>query len=566
MQPGRILFAMPVLGILLLSAVLLPGRADAQAFDFSWDQATIYRIVTDRFSNGDSSNDFAYGRGLNGEGSPYDRDSTGHFLGGDYAGLIGWIEEGYFSDLGVNALWMSAPYEQVHGWTGGGDGDFQQYGYDGTWPMDFTHHERAFGEEDDIAALRTAADESGLRLVMDVDLNHVGPATMHDMAAFNYGGLTGEGWRAWTPASRVGWQSYQSDLVALEDSVDAWGRWWGPDWVRADLPGYEACGEVTATACVNQLPDLRSDVAVSGLPSFLTLKWGEAGTAAQQAELDAFFQRNGATRSASAHVIKWVTDWVASGLMDGLHVRETAHIDRAILDLFIQEVAHAWSMVGSGDTEQDPFLVLLDEPVADLPAVEGVVVTWIQEGEQADVASLTDVVRETATSGQAVHVRSIADDVAGDAASIRSFLLSPGPLVITYGQETGRNPGPDVSEPIHQHQSIMDWGSVDEARLALWSQIGSFRGRHPAVATGGFDELQTGPYAFHRGVRLGAETDQIVIVEGAQQKTRVKVSLVWPDDTVLRDVMTGSIAFVSYGEVSFTPHESGLMLLEEVTE
>ena len=72
--------------------------------------------------------------------------------------------------------------------------------------------------------------------------------------------------------------------------------------------------------------------------------------------------------------------------------------------------------------------------------------------------------------------------------------------------------------------------------------------------------------AFHRGVRLGMDKDQVVIVTGAEGRTRLNVAIVWPDDTVLRDAMTGSVAFVSFGQVSVTAHPSGIILLEEVTD
>jgi hypothetical protein len=61
-------------------------------------------------------------------------------------------------------------------------------------------------------------------------------------------------------------------------------------------------------------------------------------------------------------------------------------------------------------------------------------------------------------------------------------------------------------------------------------------------------------------------TDQVIVANGVGGKTRIAVSLVWPDDTVLRDVMTGKMVFVSYGQVSVTPDASGLVLLEEVVE
>lgn len=86
---------------------------------FSWDNATVYFVLTDRFQNGDTSNDHSYGRGLDQNGNEqagYD-NNPGAFHGGDLKGLTQKLNEGYFTDLGVNAIWLTAPYEQIHGYT-----------------------------------------------------------------------------------------------------------------------------------------------------------------------------------------------------------------------------------------------------------------------------------------------------------------------------------------------------------------------------------------------------------------------------------------------------------------
>jgi alpha-amylase len=71
---------------------------------FSWDNATVYFVVTDRFNNGNTSNDQSYGRGKDGNGNAYAFDQVGSFYGGDIPGLNQKITEGYFDNLGVNAI------------------------------------------------------------------------------------------------------------------------------------------------------------------------------------------------------------------------------------------------------------------------------------------------------------------------------------------------------------------------------------------------------------------------------------------------------------------------------
>lgn len=92
--------------------------------NFSWDNASVYFLLTDRFRNGNTSNDHSYNRGLDQSGKVLSNiDDRATFHGGDFAGVTQSIEDGYFNNLGVNAIWISAPYEQTHGYVVGSDGN-----------------------------------------------------------------------------------------------------------------------------------------------------------------------------------------------------------------------------------------------------------------------------------------------------------------------------------------------------------------------------------------------------------------------------------------------------------
>jgi alpha-amylase len=90
--------------------------------EFVWEGANVYFLLTDRFNNGDTSNDVNFDRTL----------ETGElrgFEGGDIKGITQKIKEGYFTDLGINAIWMTPVVEQIHGGTDEGTG--MSYGYHG---------------------------------------------------------------------------------------------------------------------------------------------------------------------------------------------------------------------------------------------------------------------------------------------------------------------------------------------------------------------------------------------------------------------------------------------------
>ena len=126
------------------------GTNDAD--NFSWDNATVYYLVTDRFKNGDTTNDNAYGRGLDKNGNVITGvDDRGTFHGGDFAGITQAINEGYFENLGVDVLCISAAYEQIHGYVVGDDESpsFVHYSYHGNYVLDYTETDANFGTKEE---------------------------------------------------------------------------------------------------------------------------------------------------------------------------------------------------------------------------------------------------------------------------------------------------------------------------------------------------------------------------------------------------------------------------------
>ncbi|MFT4605506.1 MAG: hypothetical protein ACI9W4_002245 [Rhodothermales bacterium] len=121
---------------------------------------------------------------------------------------------------------------------------------------------------------------------------------------------------------------------------------------------------------------------------------------------------------------------------------------------------------------------------------------------------------------------------------------------------------PDVSSsPL----GVLSPGSVflKGTTPAEWAPLLEFRENHHAIAAGVHLRLQAEPYAFYRGLRTGRETtDKVIVVVGAQGSTRVNVSSVFDDDVILKDVLTGAIGLVSYGQLVLTAGPTGMLLLE----
>ena len=139
--------------------------------DFDWDEAVIYFAVTDRFFDGNTSNNDAYGV------KDYNTGDKGgsSYHGGDFAGLTQKLD--YLKNLGVNTIWITPIVENITSDQHDADTDTATYGYHGYWASDFTKLNRHLGTEEEFAALIDAAHSRGMKLMVDVVLNHAGYGT-----------------------------------------------------------------------------------------------------------------------------------------------------------------------------------------------------------------------------------------------------------------------------------------------------------------------------------------------------------------------------------------------------
>lgn len=139
--------------------------------DFDWDEAVIYFAVTDRFFDGNTSNNDAYGV------KDYNTGDKGgsSYHGGDFAGLTQKLD--YLKDLGVNTIWITPIVENITSDQHDADTDTATYGYHGYWASNFTKLNKHLGTEEEFAALIEAAHSRGMKLMVDVVLNHAGYGT-----------------------------------------------------------------------------------------------------------------------------------------------------------------------------------------------------------------------------------------------------------------------------------------------------------------------------------------------------------------------------------------------------
>ena len=129
----------------------------------------IYFVLPDRYANGDPSNDRG-GRSGDRETTGYDPADPGWYHGGDLKGLTGDCTDpqhglARIRDLGFNTIWTTPVLKQKTVQ----DGTAAYHGY---WGLDFTTVDPHLGTDADYAAFVDCAHRLGMKVILDVVVNH----------------------------------------------------------------------------------------------------------------------------------------------------------------------------------------------------------------------------------------------------------------------------------------------------------------------------------------------------------------------------------------------------------
>jgi cyclomaltodextrinase / maltogenic alpha-amylase / neopullulanase len=145
-------------GQVLTDAAMLT-RDDAEA-------SVLYFLMIDRFNNGNPDNDQAV--------DDPDVLPPANYWGGDLAGVTQKITDGYFSDLGINAIWLS-PITQnpLEAYVEFPEPRRKYTGYHGYWPITLTTVDHRFGTSDEMHELVRSAHAKGINVLLDFVSNHV---------------------------------------------------------------------------------------------------------------------------------------------------------------------------------------------------------------------------------------------------------------------------------------------------------------------------------------------------------------------------------------------------------
>ncbi|WP_127571422.1 pullulanase-type alpha-1,6-glucosidase [Georgenia faecalis] len=143
-------------------------------------QEQFYFVMTDRFANGDPTNDTA-GLGEDRLVSGFDPTDKGFYQGGDIAGLHSQLD--YIEGLGTTAIWLTPSFANrpVQG-----EGANASAGYHGYWVTDFTRIDPHLGTNAELEALIDDAHDRGIKVYFDIITNHTADVISYTEGQYSY--------------------------------------------------------------------------------------------------------------------------------------------------------------------------------------------------------------------------------------------------------------------------------------------------------------------------------------------------------------------------------------------
>lgn len=503
-----------------------------QSVPFDWKAANIYFLLTDRFYDGKPENNINFERNK-------PTEKLRGFMGGDVAGIIKKINEGYFDSLGVNAIWLSPVFEQIHGAVNEGSGN--TYAFHGYWIRDWTSIEPNFATDEELKLLVETAHKHKIRILFDVVLNHTGPVTEKDPV-------------------------------------------WPSDWVRTSpqctYDNYENTVECTL---VKNLPDIKTESNENvDLPSALIIKWKKEGRYKQEMkELDVFFANTGYPRAPRFYIIKWLTDLIRKFGIDGYRVDTAKHVEESVWDELRKEALKAfaaWKKEHPDEILDSNQFFMLGEvygygisgkQIYNFPdkqvnyfkhgfdALINFEFRWSADKDYEEIFSkYSEILNNDLKNYGVVNYLSSHDD--GNPfdkkrekpfESAIKLLLSPGAAQIYYGDETARSldiPGATGDATLRSFMNWDDLKNPDTQKIVKhWQKLGVFRKEHPAVGAGVHKIISEKPYLFTRSYKKENFTDKVLIgLNLPIGKKEIDVQGYYDKGTVLIDYYSGKYFLV----------------------
>lgn len=522
------------------------------ANEFVWEGANIYFLLTDRFNNGDTLNDVNFNR----------TKETGKlrgFEGGDIKGITQKIKEGYFTDLGINAIWMTPIVEQIHGGTDEGTG--LTYGFHGYWTKDWTKIDPNYGTKEDLKELVALAHKNGIRVLLDAVINHTGPVTENDPV-------------------------------------------WPSDWVRTKPQcTYENYKNTVSCTLVKNLPDIKteSNEAVE-LPQQLVAKWKSEGRYEQEVkELEDFFERTGHPKAPRFYIMKWLTDYITEFGIDGYRVDTVKHTEESVWQEFRKECDFAFEEYKKNNPDKvldnnnfylvgevynyaishgkafdfgDKKVNYFDKAFNSLINFE---LKWnVKQMAEKDVFYKYDSILQNDLKNYGIlnYMSSHDDGNPFDNERKKPYktatmlFLTPGTAQVYYGDETARNLTIKGTVGDATLRSFMNWDDIEtkvktQKILKHWQKLGQFRNNHVSVGAGKHQLISEENGLIFSRVK---NNDKVIVgINLPKGKKEINVLSIFNEGDLLNDFYSKTIGVVRDGKF-ILKSEFDIVLLEKINK
>lgn len=464
--------------------VLKDGLPDDE---FRWQDAILYSLVVDRFRDGDPANNH-----------PVQFDSLypqANFHGGDLAGIIQAVDEGYFDQLAVNTLWISplnqAPqeafqeYPEPHRWFSG---------YHGYWPVQPRAVDPRFGTMEQLQELAQKLHRRDQKILMDFVAHHVHEQHPYTNNASWFGRLTlpdgSRNLRRWDEYRLTTW--FEPFLPTFDFTASAEARrqvardavWWlqtaGLDGFRQDAVKH------TPLDFWRELGDQIIAVTDPGHP--LPFQIGETFGSH---ELIASYIRPRLLNAQFNFNLFYTTRRV---LLDS--AASFSSIDRELKQ----------SLVAYGDHHLMGNLIDSHDQVRFMAYADGDIDIH-NEGNTAEIGWHNPPQVDHASSYDKLEL------------FMGLIMTTPGIPVVYYGDEIGMT---GAADPDNRRDMIWDHNDLQKAALSATSALISIRNTHPALRRGDFRTLMADQsvYAYLRSypgdrvltvIHKGAEVDEVAL-------------------------------------------------------
>lgn len=538
---------------------------------FNWGNATVYFVITDRFCNGDTTNDVNYGRIVD-YGS--ERLNAATFHGGDFKGMLLKAKEGYFRNLGVDVVWMTDVYEQIHGWMSGSGAvnDFPHYGYHGYYPLDYTQTDKNYGTIREFRELVDTLHAQGIRVMLGANLNDPGYPTLLDAVQY---GFTDTGLTEKQAARHIPDWSYDK---FYSDRLN-WKGWYGRGWIRMPDEGWDESNPLQAT--LFGMPDFKdeSDNPV-GIPPFLKRKWKQEGNANDLwVNPKALTLRQDRQWSPMQYLMAWIASWVEEFGIDGFRcdIVENVHLYRwkelneacnRALERWRknhpQDPAAQWTdrfyMTGDFDMAGIDF----KKDYADAGFSSMVNFHFPKHGDLDGITYTWQTYSDSIAQHPGWHPfnylnnsyhRDADMDNMMDCAT--SFLLSPGVAQIFYGDETARKLS-DARFNVDSDQAFrsdMNWNDINTALLTHYQRLGNIRKAHPAIGIGRQTTIDV-----HTCIRT-TDNDTVLIRIKPIDNRPIDVTGYFRDGETLVELYSGQEATVTNHTITFPDYQNRIAII-----